>query len=135
MRHSGRRYCFSNQPHIGQWNLLQLANAIYPLVREVEPLREGLTTYNSLFLTGWYDMMAAKLGLKNFQAETDDVLIGELVEILQPVETDMTIFFRNLATIPSDTTLHKPEEQSAALCEAHYTPLEISDDYRRRPSD
>jgi serine/tyrosine/threonine adenylyltransferase len=128
----GRRYCFSNQPHIGQWNLLQLANAIYPLVREVEPLQEALASYNSLFLTGWNGMMAAKLGLKSFQAATDDALIAELVEILQLVETDMTIFFRHLATIPSDTTPHKPEELSAALCEAHYTPQEISDDYRHR---
>jgi uncharacterized protein YdiU (UPF0061 family) len=131
----GRRYCFSNQPHIGQWNLLQLANAIYPLVRKVEPLQEALNTYNSLFLTGWNDMMAAKLGLKNFQAATDDALIAELVEILQLVETDMTIFFRNLATIPADTTPHKPEELPAALRQAHYTPQEISDDYRRRLGD
>jgi len=131
----GRRYCFSNQPHIGQWNLLQLANAIYPLVRQIEPLQQALGSYNSLFLSGWNDMMAAKLGLKSFQAATDDALIGELVEILQLVETDMTIFFRNLATIPSDTTQHTLEELPAALCQAHYTPQEITGDYRRRLSD
>ncbi len=99
----GRRYCFSNQPHIGQWNLLQLANAIYPLINKVEPLQEALAYYNTLFLKGWNDMMSAKLGLKTFEPATDDTLIGELVEILQLTETDMTIFFRNLTSITGET--------------------------------
>src|SRR4051812_24775649 len=28
----GRRYAYGNQPQIAQWNLLQLANAVYPLL-------------------------------------------------------------------------------------------------------
>ena len=78
----GRRYCFSNQPNIGQWNLLQLANAIYPLVNNAEPFQQALNYYNTLFLKGWNDMMAAKLGLTTFLSETDDRLIGELVEMV-----------------------------------------------------
>lgn len=128
----GRRYCFSNQPHIGQWNLLQLANAIYPLVQDAEPFKEALGIYNTLFLKGWNDMMAAKLGLKTFTAETDDPLIGELVEILQLVETDMTIFFRKLASIGTSTKLQSGEELPAALCEAHYKPEETTKEYRHR---
>ena len=38
----GRRYCFGNQPSIAHWNLVQLANAIYPLIGETEPLQKGL---------------------------------------------------------------------------------------------
>ncbi len=34
----GRRYAYGKQPEIAQWNLLQLANAIYPLLEEKEPL-------------------------------------------------------------------------------------------------
>jgi uncharacterized protein YdiU (UPF0061 family) len=128
----GRRYCFSNQPHVGQWNLLQLANAIYPLVKDVEPLQEALTTYNTLFVKGWNKMMADKIGLKSFVAETDDTLIDELVAILQLVETDMTIFFRNLASVTADTPLQSPEELPAALDEAYYTPEEITKEYRHR---
>jgi len=30
----GRRYCYGNQPYMAQWNLMQLANAIYPLIKE-----------------------------------------------------------------------------------------------------
>jgi uncharacterized protein YdiU (UPF0061 family) len=128
----GRRYCFSNQPHVGQWNLLQLANAIYPLVKDVEPLQEALTTYNTLFIKGWNKMMADKIGLKSFVAETDDTLIDELVAILQLVETDMTIFFRNLASVTADTPPQSPEELPAALNEAYYIQEEITAEYRHR---
>ena len=32
----GRRYCFGQQPQIALWNLTQLANALYPLIEQVE---------------------------------------------------------------------------------------------------
>ncbi|MGB3211320.1 MAG: YdiU family protein [Desulforhopalus sp.] len=128
----GRRYSYSNQPHIGQWNLLQLANAIYPLVKEVEPLQEALAYYNELFIEGWNSMMADKLGLMGFKAETDDSLIGELVEILQLAETDMTIFFRALSTISADTKVQSANDLPAALMESYYKPEEINDGYRDR---
>lgn len=95
----GRRYRFGNQPQIAQWNLIQLANAIYPLIGEEEPLKEALILYNQLFQQGWNAMMADKLGLLAFDAASDDRLIGDLLELLQLAETDMTIFFRNLATV------------------------------------
>jgi uncharacterized protein YdiU (UPF0061 family) len=125
----GRRYSFSNQPHIGQWNLLQLANAIYPLVKQVEPLQEALGTYNTLFLSGWNEMMADKIGIRSFVTETDDALIGELIDILQLVETDMTLFFRNLASVKIDT--ESPKELFA-MSQAYYKPEEITDEYRQR---
>ena len=128
----GRRYCFSNQPYIGHWNLLQLANAIYPLVKKVEPFQEALAYYNALFLKGWNDMMAAKLGLKSFVAQTDDTLIGELVEILQLVETDMSIFFRKLPTITGATKVQSLQEPPTALFEAYYKPEELNEEYRQR---
>ncbi|MFH0784312.1 MAG: YdiU family protein, partial [Pseudomonadota bacterium] len=78
----GRRYSYNNQPHIGQWNLLQLANAIYPLVNRVEPFQEALADYNTLFLNGWNEMMAKKLGFLKFEKSSDDPLVKELVEIL-----------------------------------------------------
>ena len=128
----GRRYCFSNQPHIGQWNLLQLANAIYPLVQAAEPFQEALSSYNTLFLNGWNEMMAGKLGLLHFSPNTDDALIGELVDILQLVETDMTIFFRNLAVISTDSSPQDTEALVAALGAAFYQEEEITKEYRQR---
>lgn len=128
----GRRYRFSNQPHIGQWNLLQLANAIYPLVNQVEPLQEALSSYNKLFQEGWNNMMAQKLGFKYFIADTDDAIISELVDILQLVETDMTIFFRNLATISPDSRTESSNDIPAPLMEAYYKPEELTEEYRQR---
>ena len=40
-----RRYRFGQQPAVGQWNLLQLANAIYPLIGDAEPLNAILGGY------------------------------------------------------------------------------------------
>jgi len=33
-----KRYRFENQPDVGLWNLLKLANAIYPLIEDAAPL-------------------------------------------------------------------------------------------------
>jgi uncharacterized protein YdiU (UPF0061 family) len=125
----GRRYSFNNQPHIGQWNLLQLANAVYPLIGRVEPLQEALTGYNELFLAGWNEMMAQKLGFSNFETNTDDPIIKELVQILPLVETDMTIFFRSLATLPIDQQIPQGAALPEALGGAYYRPEELSEGY------
>ena len=132
---SGRRYCFGNQPQIGHWNLLQLANAIYPLFEQVEPLQQALDVYTQSFQQGWQTMMAQKLGLNTFEPDTDDALFTELFAILPLVETDMTIFFRRLAMLNvnveslndiSDETLMTP------LMEAYYVPEQLTREYRTR---
>ncbi|KJS01707.1 MAG: hypothetical protein VR65_08145 [Desulfobulbaceae bacterium BRH_c16a] len=130
----GRRYCFGNQPHIGQWNLVKLANAIYPLVNKDEPFKEALALYNQLFQQGWNKMMADKLGLQAFNAATDDLLIAELLELLQGVETDMTIFFRNLAQVTMSENGKNGNIQDLPdwLMEACYQPQQLNEDYRKK---
>ena len=122
---AGGRYRFGNQPHIALWNLAQLANAIYPLIEQAEPLEAALQIYGDSYKQGWQAMMAQKLGLKNFEAETDLALITELEKVLQLVETDMTIFYRKLADLvptpdPEDASLLAP------LREAYYHPEDLS---------
>ncbi|AQS94046.1 hypothetical protein BXQ17_08200 [Polaribacter sp. BM10] len=91
-----RRYRFGNQPNIGLWNLYQLANALYPIIEEVAPLNAILEQYKIDFEKKSLKMMKSKLGL--FISDEDDIqLIQELEDNLQLVETDMTIFFRNLS--------------------------------------
>ncbi|MDD3814363.1 MAG: YdiU family protein [Desulfocapsaceae bacterium] len=128
----GRRYSFGNQPHIGQWNLLQLANAIYPLVNQAEPFEEALAMYNELFFQEWNKMMAAKLGFTEFIAKTDESIITELLNILQLVETDMTIFFRQLASIPTSGDHTGQPATLLPFRDAWYQPETITEDYRRR---
>ncbi len=48
-----RRYCFGNQPKIAQWNLVKLANAIYPLIGTPEPLQAAVDNFGSYYQTGW----------------------------------------------------------------------------------
>ena len=98
-----KRYRFGAQPHIGQWNCTQLANAIYPLVGEVEPLQEALETYVDVFNTDWRRMMGAKLGIAELDGERDSELIHDLLELLPKIETDMTLFFRGLANVSTTT--------------------------------
>lgn len=39
------RYKFGNQPGVGLWNLVRLANALFPVVKNVEPLQNALAVY------------------------------------------------------------------------------------------
>ncbi|WP_147677848.1 protein adenylyltransferase SelO [Algibacter pacificus] len=91
-----KRYRYGNQPNMGLWNLYQLANALYPLIEDVEPLQAVLDSYQTGFDTQSLRMMRNKLGFEN-EAENDKILIQQLEENLQLTETDMTIFFRNLS--------------------------------------
>ena len=98
-----KRYRYGNQPNIGLWNLYQLANAIYPIIEEVEPLETILEQYKNDFEEKSLQMMKSKLGL--FTSDKNDVeLIQNLEDNLQLVETDMTIFFRNLSRFTNKKT-------------------------------
>jgi uncharacterized protein YdiU (UPF0061 family) len=123
----GRRYRFGNQPAIAHWNLVQLAHAIFPLINQVEPLQQALDLYTQSYQQGWRTMMAHKLGLTAFEPATDDALISELLALLPLVETDMTIFFRQLARLRTTA-----ESLMDPLMEAYYTPEQLTPVFRTR---
>ncbi|GGW54171.1 uncharacterized protein YdiU (UPF0061 family) [Winogradskyella epiphytica] len=91
-----KRYRFGNQPNIAFWNLTQLANALYPIIEEVEPLEQILYQYQADYDSQSLQMMRSKLGLK-VEEKDDAKFIEELENCLLLSETDMTIFFRLLA--------------------------------------
>ena len=131
----GRRYRFSHQPQIAQWNLYQLANAILPVVGQKEALEEILSEYPKAYEKSWSEMMSQKLGLKAFESETDTDLITELLEILPLVETDMTLFYRGLAHIDAtaQATNDIPDEVLIApLMDAYYSPEQLSVEHTAR---
>ena len=97
----GHRYAFGNQPRIALWTLAQLANAIYPLIEEVEPLQQGLDIYRREYESCAQRDMANKLGLSSFNVQSDETLSDTLLKTLQSTEIDMTIFYRLLAQIPA----------------------------------
>ncbi|SNR90451.1 YdiU family protein [Flavobacterium sp. ov086] len=117
-----RRYRFGNQPQIAQWNLYQLANAIYPLINDTKPLEDILESFIIDFNSDYKLMFLSKLGLFT-SSETDDELIANLETALQLSETDMTIFFRNLSTVQKSDSVEKAMEK---IQYSFYIPEQIS---------
>jgi serine/tyrosine/threonine adenylyltransferase len=95
----GRRYRYVNQPQVALWNLAQLANAIYPLINNVEPLQAALEAYRQEYTRCSQRDIANKLGLSAFDPVQDQSLHENLLQVLQTTEIDMTIFYRKLADL------------------------------------
>ncbi|HET7198679.1 MAG TPA: YdiU family protein [Burkholderiales bacterium] len=95
----GRRYSYGNQPHIAQWNLARLAEALLAIVPR-EALEAGLALYADEFNRAWPRALARKLGLDSLERAGDDELARELFEALAEAETDWTLFFRGLCAVP-----------------------------------
>lgn len=108
-----KRYRYGNQPNMGLWNLYQLANALYLLIEDVEPLQAILDGYQTGFDEQSFAMMRNKLGFEE-EDENDKILIQQLEENLHLTETDMTIFFRNL----SDFSEENPSEGISIIKDA-----------------
>ncbi len=125
----GRRYRFGQQPQIALWNLVQLANALYPLIEDTAPLEQALEGYRETYAAAWQDMMAAKLGLQRFDAESDAGLVEDLLALLRRVETDMTLFYRGLGELDPGTVDQRPPTPPAELAPAWYRPQQIDADY------
>ncbi len=115
-----KRYRYGNQPNIALWNLLQLANALFPLVEEAKPFEAILHQYQTDFEQKFLDMMRSKIGLQT-SSQQDKSLIDNLQDCLLMAETDMTIFFRNLASYEKDKDSIK-----AILMPALYRPKDIT---------
>ena len=99
----GKRYRFGNQPNIALWNLLQLANALYPLIEDVKPLEAILDGYSNEFQSDFMKMMCSKIGIQSPKT-SDEAIINQLLVTLQETEMDMTIFYRLLATVSKKDT-------------------------------
>jgi len=128
----GRRYRYGQQPQVALWNLVQLANALYPLIGDAQPLEEALEGYRTAYASGFDDMIAAKLGLPRLAGAADRALVSELFELLVAIETDMTLFFRQLARVerPPAARTAPPAE----LAPAWYVPEQVDDAYCARLS-
>jgi len=121
-----KRYRFGNQPNIGLWNLYQLANALYPLIKETDSLEQILDSYSLDFEQKSLEMMCEKLGISKVSVE-DKVLISSLENNLLAAETDMTIFFRSL----SNFNPKSPFEGLTIVKEAFYS-TSLSEDIKNQ---
>jgi uncharacterized protein YdiU (UPF0061 family) len=114
----GRRYRFGQQAFIGQWNLWQLANALFTVVAEEKALQDILNQYVTWYQDASRENMAGKLGFS--WQKTDEILTSDLLTLLAAWDTDMTIFYRELAKV---SPAQSPEEQRQQLNPAYYQAL------------
>jgi len=123
----GRRYRFGQQPQVIMWNLVQLANALYPLIEDVGRIEGVLIEIRDALEVSLLRTRAEKIGLETTLGK-DVELLDDLDKLLSAVETDMTLFYRGLArvstqlatvdTVPYDTLI-------APLREAFYAPDDV----------
>lgn len=92
------RYAYQMQPQIGQWNCFALAQALLPLIGEVEDVQAALEIYKPAYDNKLDDLLHAKLGLQN-KEQDDGKLIDEMFSLLQNNHADFTQFFRRLGDL------------------------------------
>ena len=94
------RYAYANQPQIAQWNLLQLAEAILPIIdttleRAAEIARDILEEFPKIYKDYWLTNMRRKLGLL-LPEPNDQSLIQTLLDLMHKNSADFTLIFRTL---------------------------------------
>jgi uncharacterized protein YdiU (UPF0061 family) len=92
------RYAYGNQPHILQWNLARLAEALLPLLggnsdAAVEAAADVLNGFTAAYEGHWAEGMAAKLGI----TAPDQALAQDALELMRSQAVDFTRFFRALS--------------------------------------
>lgn len=97
----GRRYAFGKQPQIAQWNLWQLANALFPLIKDAEYLEQTLDDFSQYFWQKHDRMMADKFGFEEL-LEEDANFFQHWQEMMIRLRMDYTLFFH---------WLEKPDEE------------------------
>lgn len=128
------RYAYGNQPHIAQWNLARLAEAMLPLFHDDEKqaieIANGLISrFEGRFKHYWLVGMRAKLGL--FTEEGDDTaLIQSLLEWMRDTKADFTNTFRDLTNGRLEP-VEWHQQWTARLKRQPQSPGEVADLMRR----
>ena len=89
------RYAFMRQPEMGLWNLVQLANALMPLIKDQEAAQASVDRFAKQFQDAYADVFRAKIGLRE-KHDGDDQLIQDLLTIMTDNQSDFTNTFRSL---------------------------------------
>jgi uncharacterized protein YdiU (UPF0061 family) len=92
------RYAYNMQPQIGNWNCHALAQALLPLIGDVDEAKDALAVYQPAFAQKMDALLHAKLGLATAQPE-DGKLCDDLFGIMAASHVDFTLFFRRLGEL------------------------------------
>ena len=123
-----KRYRYENQPQIAQWNLVQLANALYPLINDAKPLEAILNQFSTQYEIDYQKMMLQKVGFETDNQDTRSLILL-LTENLQAIETDMTLFFRTLSTVSKKDS---PEMAIEKISLSFYNTSELKEEVLKR---
>ena len=110
-----KRYRFGNQWQIALWNLVQFANALYPLIEDAPVMEAILNNYYTNYKAEHNRMMLSKLGIEKSNPNNNK-LVAELESLMLASEMDMTLFFRNMNLFDE----HQPEKLLPQLTEWSY---------------
>jgi uncharacterized protein YdiU (UPF0061 family) len=100
-----RRYRFSQQPAVAQWNLMRLAEAVSPLFADNAPLQAGIDHFAERYTARAEAMQAAKFGFVQRGTE-ETAIIREGYQLLYDAAMDYTRFFRALGELPDELPEH-----------------------------
>ena len=100
------RYAYENQPKMAAWNLARFAETLLPILHddENEAVKLGqqeIDGFWGLYKAHWLAGMKAKLGLQGHEAG-DELLIGDLLQLMQQYRADYTNTFRSLTLDKKD---------------------------------
>ncbi|MFY1045443.1 protein adenylyltransferase SelO [Chryseobacterium sp. GP-SGM7] len=100
----GRRYAFGKQGQISQWNLWQLANSLFPLIKDEKFLEETLNHYGNYFWQAHDKMLCKKFGFDELK-KNDDEFFTNWQGLMQELEFDYTLFFNQLEKIDNNSNI------------------------------
>lgn len=94
------RYSFANQPEIAKWNLKSLMMALSPLT-DTEKMEKNLAMFDKIYIRYFHYYMCKKLGLEG-TVEGDPELIDDMLDMLEQLHVDYTLFLRTLSHYEGD---------------------------------
>ena len=100
------RYAFDQQPAVAHWNLRCLAQALVPLIGDIESAQAALDGYADAFAAQYLGCMRAKLGLRQPHAD-DEALLADLLRLMAHDAVDYPLFWRRLSLMVA-TGNHAP---------------------------
>ncbi|MBB4806771.1 uncharacterized protein YdiU (UPF0061 family) [Chryseobacterium defluvii] len=100
----GRRYAFGKQGQIAQWNLWQLANALYPLIKDEKFLEDVLNNFGNHFWGAHDQMLCKKFGFEEL-LDGDEEFFTNWQGLMQELRLDYTLFFKQLEKTDIDSDL------------------------------
>ena len=95
------RYAFHMQPQIGHWNCHALAQAMLPLIDDIDAAQDALSAFIPSYEQQYQTLMSKKFGLSQTR-DDDEQLFDDWLNLLSGSASDYSYCFRLISTLGSD---------------------------------